>query len=131
MFRWRPVLAAICGITCLALTGYAMGAGSRFDGDYVGKRSLVKGQHSGRCPTEEDVSVNINGGVLTFTDSALKKERIGFEPKPDGSFDKIYEGGGVANIGIKGQVTGDTVEAVVTNYSTECTHHWHLTKEHH
>jgi hypothetical protein len=138
MFHWRiseyrQKLAAICGITSLALTGPTMGAGSPFDGAYVGKRSLVAGATSARCPAEDDVSVTINkdGKELTFTDSALKKMGIGFEPKPDGSFAQIYNGEGGATISIKGQVTGDTIDADVTNYSTECTHHWHLRKEHH
>ena len=138
MSRWRifghrQKLALICGITSLAITGPTMGAGSPFDGDYVGKRSLVTGPTSGQCPAEDDVSVtiNIDGHELSFTDSALKKFGIGFNPKPDGSFDQIYNGDGDATISIKGQVTGDTIDADVTNYSTKCTHHWHLTKEHH
>jgi hypothetical protein len=126
--KHRQTLAVICGFACLAITGPTMGAGSPYDGVYVGKRSLVKGETSARCPATDDVSVTANDGELSFTDSALKKFGIGFDPQADGSFDTIYNGEGGATISIKGKVSGNIIDPDVTNYSTDCTHHWHLTK---
>jgi hypothetical protein len=55
-----------------------------FDGDYSGKRVLTKGSAGPDCPAEDDVSVTIHGGTLTFTNSALKKFTQPFYPGPDG-----------------------------------------------
>jgi len=136
MFHWRicggrQTLAVICGIACLAITEPTMGAGSPLDGDYAGKRSLTDGSPSAQCPAEDDVSVTISGQKLTFTNSAVKNFGIGFDPGSDGSYEQIFTEKGSATVFIKGQITGDTLDADVKNYVTGCTHHWHLTKEHH
>jgi hypothetical protein len=66
----------------------ALGAEHTFDGDYSGKRVLTKGSVGPDCPAEDDVSVNIHGIAMTFTNSALKKFVIGFFVRQDGSFDR-------------------------------------------
>ena len=72
----RPA-AALC--LFLAVAGIpALGAEHTFDGDYSGKRVLTKGSVGPDCPAEDDVSVNIHGIAMTFTNSALKKFVIGF-----------------------------------------------------
>jgi hypothetical protein len=136
MFHWRiaahhQMLVVICGIACLAITGPTMGAGSSFDGTYVGKRSLTDGSPSAQCPAEDDVSVTINGQRLTFTNSAVKNFGIGFDPGTDGSFEQIFSEKGETTVFITGHITGDAIDADVKNYVHGCTHHWHLTKEHH
>ena len=120
MFHWRisarrQKIAVIGGITCLAITGPAMGAGSPFDGDYAGKRSLMDGSPSAQCPVEEDVSVASRDGALTFTDSEFQNFGVGFDPRPNGSFNQV-----------SGRIIGDPLEADVAN--DICTHHWHLRK---
>jgi hypothetical protein len=107
--------------------GPALGAEHRFDGAYSGKRSLVKGSGP-TCPVEESVSVTIHGETLTFTNSILKKFTIAFYPNRDGSFGQIYVDEGGHTVNIKGRVTGDVIEADVTN--PPCEHHWHMQKEH-
>lgn len=97
-----------------------------FDGTYTGKRVLTKGD-TPTCPTEDNVSVTINGNVLTFTNSALKDFGIGFYPQPDGSFDKVDTEMGGDVVTIRGRVTGNTLDADVTN--GPCQHHWHLEKK--
>jgi hypothetical protein len=70
---------------------------------------------------------NIAGHELSFTDSALKKLGIGFNPKPDGSFDQTNNADGYATtISINGSETRDTIDEYVTNYSSKRTNHWDL-----
>jgi hypothetical protein len=109
------------------VAGPALGVEHKFDGVYSGKRSLVKGSGP-TCPAEESVSLTIRGETLTFTNSVLKKFTIAFYPNPDGSFGQIYVDEGGDTVNIKGRVTGDVIEADVTN--PPCAHHWHLQKEH-
>jgi hypothetical protein len=93
--------------------------------DYTGKRELTKGSAE-RCVASEDVSVTINGGALTFTDSALRDFSIGFNPHEDGSFGLISAAiGGTAAL-IQGRIVGGVLDADVTD--GPCEHHWHLTK---
>jgi hypothetical protein len=127
--RWA-FLAILGAIACFGIAGPASAAGNSFDGVYIGKRSLTKGPTSSRCPAEDPVSVTIHGPQLKYTDSALKEFVIAFDPQPDGSFDQTYEDVGGTTIFYKGRVAGDSIDADVTNYATECTHHWHLTKQH-
>jgi hypothetical protein len=115
------VIAGICG---LAAAASALGADT-FDGAYTGKRVLTKGSGPA-CPTDDDVSVTIHGGALTFTDSALHDYSIGFDPRPDGSFILISTGLRGAGVLIQGRIVGDVLDADVTN--GPCEHHWHLTK---
>jgi hypothetical protein len=79
----------------------------KYDGVYTGKRSLTKGTASATCPAEDDVSVTIDGETLTFTNSALKKYTMPFDPSPEGSFGQTHtdESGGVVHY--HGRITGD------------------------
>ncbi|MBV8092687.1 MAG: hypothetical protein JO110_05565 [Acetobacteraceae bacterium] len=123
----RRALSMICGVIFLAAAGPTSGAGKAFDGVYTGKRLLTKGPAES-CPVEEDVSVTIRGDTLTFTNSALRNFAIGFNPHPDGSFNETYVDIGGVNVFIQGRITGDSIDADVTN--AVCEHHWHLKKEH-
>jgi hypothetical protein len=86
----------------------------------------VKGNPSER-PTQDDVSVTINDGALTFTNSALQNYAMGFEPHPDGSFRQSHVDIGGDVVDISGRIVGDTLDADVTN--APCEHHWHLQKK--
>ena len=132
MSRWhgpepRRPLSILCGLICLAVAGPAWGAGNTFDGVYTGKRVLTKGQ-SPQCPPEGAVSVTVHGDTLTFTNSTLQNAGMGFDPDPDGAFSEAYTDIGGADVNVQGRITGDTLEADVSN--GPCEHHWHLTKEH-
>jgi len=142
MSRWRKerrlVVSAIWGLIYLiAGPGAApvgplavspvLAAEHRFDGVYTGKRSLTNGSVGPNCPAEEDVSVTIHGETLTFTNSALKKFIIGFDPRQDGSFHEIHTEEGGATVDIVGRIDGDVIDADVTN--PPCEQHWHLKKE--
>jgi hypothetical protein len=127
----RALLAIFGGIVCLAMAGPVSAAGNTFDGVYAGKRSLTNGPTSSQCPTEDPVSVTISQKTLTatFTNSGLKDFVIGIGPQPDGSFDVTYEDVGGTTVFIKGRITDASIGADITNYSTTCTYHWHLTKQ--
>ena len=134
MSRWRwskpdrrLVVLGLCGLICLTVAGSAWGAGNRFDGVCTGKRSLTKGP-TPLCLREEDVSVTIHGNTLTFTNSALKKFTIGFNPFSEGTFGTIYNDNGGRTVFIQGHITGDTIDADIVN--APCEHHWHLQKKH-
>jgi hypothetical protein len=124
----RALLTISVAMVSIALAGPASAAGSTFDGVYTGKRSLTNGPTSSRCPANDDVSVTIHEHTLKFTDSVLKDFVLSFDPQPDGSFDMTYDDVGGGTVSIKGRVTGASIDADVTNYSTTCTHHWYLTK---
>ena len=100
-------------------------AADAFDGAYTGKRVLTKSSGPA-CPTDDDVSVTIHGGALTFTDSALRGYSIGFDTRHDGSFDLISTGISGGGVLISGRIVGGVLDADVTN--GPCEHHWHLTK---
>jgi hypothetical protein len=123
------MLPMMCGLVCLAIAAPVLGAGDTLDGDYTGKRVLTKGQGGPRCPAEDDVSVTIRGGALTITDSTLRNFSLGFDPRPDGSFGEIYSDAGGATVSIRGRIVGGVLDADVTNSSSRCEHHWHLTKK--
>jgi hypothetical protein len=116
------------GIICLvARPVLSAEPGHQYDGVYTGKRSLTKDAASTGCPAEDDVSVTIIGETLTFTNSALKKYAMPFDPGPDGSFGQVHmeEGGRVAHY--HGRIIGDIMDADVEN--PPCKYHWHLKKE--
>jgi hypothetical protein len=115
----------MCALIGLTLAEPALSAENAFDGAYTGKRVLTKGS-STACPSEENVSVIIQGGVLTFTNSALRSYSIGFDPRQDGSFGEISTGRGGTGVLIAGHIVGGVLDADVTN--GPCEHHWHLTK---
>ena len=122
-YRYTRLLV-IAGICSLAAAAPTMAADA-FDGAYTGKRVLTKSSGPA-CPTDDDVSVTIHGGALTFTDSVLPDYSIGFDPRPDGSFSLISTGLRGAGVLIQGRIVGDVLDADVTN--GPCEHHWHLTK---
>jgi len=130
MSRWcrerRLVVSAICGLICL-IGGAALAAEYTFDGVYTGKRSLTKGTPSPTCPAEDNVSVTITGETLTFTNSALKKYLMLFEPSPDGSFGQTHTEEGGAVVHYHGRITGDAIEADVE--TPDCQYHWQLKKQ--
>ena len=109
----------------LAIAGSAPGVENKFDGVYIGERTLTKGSGP-MCPADDNVSVNIHGETLTFTNSALQKFVMGFHPRRDGSFRQSYVHKGGAFVNIQGRVIGDLIEADVIN--PPCEHHWQLRK---
>jgi hypothetical protein len=127
--QYRLLIFVICGMICL-VTRSTLGDKKALDGAYSGKRLLVTGP-SELCPVKENVSVVIRGDTLTFTNSALKKFTIGFYPDNHGSFGETYTAEGGDAVEIHGHVTGQVIDADVTNYATNppCKHHWHLEKQ--
>ena len=67
------------------------------------------------CPAEDDVSVNIHGIAMTFTNSALEKFLIGFYVRPDGSFDQIHTDVDGTTVHVVGRIIEDIIEADVDN----------------
>jgi hypothetical protein len=122
----RALLAISVAMVSVALARPASAAGSTFNGAYTGKRWLTKGPTW--CQREDAVSVTINERAMTASTSALKNFVIGFDPQPNGSFEKTYDDIGGSAL-IKGRITGGSIDADVTNYGTNCIYHWHLTKQ--
>ena len=93
MSRWRLVgrrerhlfVSGLCGTMYLVIAGSALGLENKFDGVYIGTRTLAKGSGP-MCPASDEVSVDIHGETLTFTNSRLQKFVMGFHPRQDGSF---------------------------------------------
>jgi hypothetical protein len=111
----------------LAVAGSALGEYT-FDGVYTG-RALTSGS-TAICAAEDNVFVTINGHELSFSDSIVQDVIIGFDASPDGSFAETYQDVGGETVAIKGRVAGDVMEADVSDDSTACVHHWHLTRQH-
>jgi hypothetical protein len=67
-------------------------------------------------------------GLMASTLESVRCQKvvIGFYPGQDGSFSQIYDDEGSDEVRIKGQISGDIIDADVTN--PPCEHHWHLTK---
>jgi hypothetical protein len=107
------------------LVAVAPSLGATFDGVYSGKRVLIEGSDPA-CPSEDDVLVTIHGDMVTFTNSALQNFLITFSPHPDGSFSQIYIDAGGDTVSMQGRITGDILDADVSN--PPCEHHWHLKK---
>ena len=134
--RWRSknrresllIVSWTLGIICL-VAGPALSAGPehKYDGVYTGKRSLTKGKASLECPAEDNVSVTIHGETLTFTNSALKKYTMPFDPDPDVSFGETHTDEGGAVVHYHGRIMGDVMDANVEN--PPCEYHWHLKKQ--
>jgi hypothetical protein len=108
----------------LAITAPTLAADA-YDGSYSGARVLTKGPDQ-TCPAREDVSLIIHGETLTFTNRSWLNETIMFVPHQDGSFGQISADAGGSAVIIRGRVTGNVIDADVTN--GPCEHHWHLTK---
>lgn len=126
MAKQSRMLPTVCGVL-LGLIVPTVTLADPFDGTYTGKRVLTGGDSNASCPTSEDVSVTIKNGTLTFTDSALKNFAMGFDPMPDGSFDKIDTESGGTVVTIRGRIADNTLDADVVN--GPCRHHWHLEKQ--
>lgn len=127
------MLALALGLTCLAAeSALAAEPTRKYDGVYSGTRSLTKGTASAMCPAEDAVTVSIEGGLLTFTDSTTRKFVEPFQARPDGSFGEIYVNarGGRATVEYHGRIVGNSIDVDVTNYQTNppCEYHWHLEK---
>ena len=118
-------LFALALITVLVTFSPRVSAES-FDGTYLGKRVLTKGGGPS-CPAQDDVSITITTGALTFTDSALKNYAIGFDPHPDGSFILAHVDMGGRVVDIHGRIAGNSLDADVTN--APCEYHWHAEKK--
>ena len=99
----------------------------KFDGVYTGKRSLTKGTASAACPAEGDVSVNIDGEILTFTNGTVKNYVMPFDTRLNGEFGEIHVDESGAEVHYHGRITGDVIEADVEN--PDCEYHWHLKKQ--
>jgi len=123
----RLMFSLIFWMICL-VAGPALSAEPehKYDGVYIGKRSLTKGTASSTCPAEDDVSVTITGETLTFTNSALKNYIMLFEPGPDGSFGQTHTEEGGAVVHYHGCIIGDIMDADVQY--PPCEYHWHLKK---
>jgi hypothetical protein len=121
------VLSAIGGMIGLAVVGAALGAENTFDGVYTGKRVLTKDSGPG-CPAEEEVSVIIQGKMLSFTNSALQSFIIPFNPHQDGSFNEVFIDpfDDDDTVTIYGRIAGGFLDADVIN--APCEHHWRLKK---
>jgi hypothetical protein len=98
----------------------------RSDESYSGKRVPTKGSGPD-CPADDNVSPNIHGAVLSFTNRALRNFGIGFYPQRDRSFHLTYTDNRGDIVNILRHVNGDIIEADVTN--PPCEYHWHLKKE--
>ena len=123
MSKYGRVLSVICWTVLLAAPSATLA--DPFDGTYTGKRVTTKGGEPS-CPTEDNVSVTIKGGTLTFTDSNAKDYTISFDPHPDGSFRELSANIAGTVVDIRGHVSGSTLDADVS--SAHCQHHWHLEK---
>ena len=126
--RRRLMLLLILAMICF-LAGPALSADPehKYDGVYTGKRSLTKGTASTTCPAEDDVSVTIIGETLTFTNSALKKYTMPFDPDPDGSFGQTHTDEGGSIVHYHGRIMGNVMEANVEN--PDCEYNWRLKKQ--
>jgi hypothetical protein len=121
-------LFVICALICVAVSEPLYGAESTFDGVYAGKRVRTDGPPH-LCLAEENVTVTITRDILKFTNGALQNFTLSFEPKEDGSFKETYDNISSSTVLVEGRIVGDTLDADVFNLSTNCKHHWHLTKE--
>lgn len=122
--------SVLAGVSILALVvGPTLNAQPRndYDGVYTGKRSLIKGTASPTCPAEDDVSITIQGGTLTFTNGSLKKYVMPFSPDKDGLFGQTHVDEGGAIVHYHGRIVGNVIDADAENLP--CEYHWHLTKE--
>ena len=118
----RLFALALIGASVIAATAFA----GDFDGTYTGKRALTKGNDP-TCPKEDNVSVTIDGDVLTFTDSTLHDSPVGLEPHPDGTFNVQHMEMGGRTVGIRGRIIGNAIDADVIN--APCEYHWHVEKK--
>jgi len=61
------MLLVMCGVAWVAVGAAASAAEDKYDGIYIGKRSLVKGPS--QCLAEESVTIIIKGDTVSFADS--------------------------------------------------------------
>jgi hypothetical protein len=103
---------AVCSEAVIGIAAPVVRAGASYDGEYTRKRVLTKGP-ADDCPADENVSVTINGDVLTFINSQLQNYAIGFYPKADGTFTITHVDADGNSSEIKGRVDGGVIAADV------------------
>ena len=117
----KALLATVCGIIGLVVGGPARGAEN--EGNYTGKRELMKGSDQICDPTEENISVSIRGNQLAFNRKGLQATIL-FVPDPDGSFTGTFQDMDGDTLLLRGRVVGNIIDADVVNQG--CQYHWHL-----
>jgi hypothetical protein len=118
----------VCRLAVLGIAAPVALADASFDGNYTGKRWVTNRGPADICPAEDNVSVTIQGDVLTFTNSAVQNYPIGgFDPGPDGKFDETHVDIGGDVVDIQGRIAGGVLEADVNN--PPCEYHWRLEKK--
>jgi hypothetical protein len=120
----RNTIFAFCTIG-VAVTGPTLGADNPFDGTYSGTRKLTKGSYES-CQKMEEMSITVQNGRFTFTDSDSQAVRSVIQIASNGSFSDMHAGGG-GSWYVTGQITGDVLEAEAN--SSACFHHWSLKKK--
>jgi hypothetical protein len=112
----RLAVSGICGMIWLIVPWPALGAENTFDGVYTGKRVLAKDAGDPGCPVAEEVSVIIQGKMLSFTNSEVKNFIIAFNPHQDGSFLEIYvDPVDDDTVTVQGRIAGGFLDADVIN----------------
>jgi hypothetical protein len=99
----------------------ALGADNPFDGTYSGTRELTKGSDAS-CPNAEEMSITVQDGRFTFTNSSSRAVLAIIEIAPNGAFSNIHQGG--KSWSIFGKVADGVLEADA--HSSGCVHHWSL-----
>ena len=116
------LVTVMCGIIGLVVGGPARGAAN--EGNYTGKRELMKGSEQICGPTEENISVSIRGNQLAFNRKGLQATIL-FVPDPDGSFTGTFQDmAGEGTVLLRGRIVGSIIDADVMNQG--CEYHWHL-----
>jgi hypothetical protein len=122
--RCSLAMVALCATIYLLNATLGLGAEDAFEKAFTLAREGGPLVSIPPCMPEENVS--IHGGTLSFTDSALRNIVIGFEPRQDGSFDRIYNDIGGGTVPVECRIVGDVLEADVVNGA--CEYHWRLKK---
>jgi hypothetical protein len=119
------MIFACCTIG-IAVMSPTLGADNPFDGIYSGTRTLTKGSYES-CPKVEEMSITVQGGKFTFTNSFSQSLHSVVEIRSDGSFSDIHQGGVARSFYISGKITDGVLEAEAS--SSSCLHHWSLKKK--
>jgi hypothetical protein len=128
MFRAYLIGAEIMFGLIVLVAGSALSAVEhKYDGVYTGTRSLTKGAATAVCPAEDDVSANIDGEMLTFTNSTVKNYAMPFYPRPNGEFGETHVDESGAEVHYHGRITGDVIEG--DEESRDCDYHRSLKKQ--
>jgi hypothetical protein len=119
------MIFAFCTIV-VAVTSPTLGADNPFDGIYSGTRTLTKGSYES-CPKVEEMSITVQGGKFTFTNSFSRALLAVVKIGSDGSFSSIHQGGVAGSWYISGKIARGVLEAEAN--SSACLHHWSLKKK--